>query len=150
MMNCPLLFTSAKKVLFLTLFTLRTESTWLTHTRWQPFKCYCWCSLPKQWNPSAGSDSVFSAVWLLIFFCHWEKKYCHLLLKSSSFFSSPSSWPSTPAVIILSRMCWYHLTRFMLINKTQWPWLVRTDLQCLSCKCPQMPGKGAPSCRPLP
>lgn len=79
-----------------------------------------------------------------------RKKCCHLSLKSSLFFSSPSSWPSTPAVIIRSRMCWYHLTRFMLINKTQWPWLVRTDLQCLSRKCPQMPRKGASSCRPLP
>lgn len=36
-MNCPSLPLTAKTNLFLTLFTVRTESSRLTHIRWQPF-----------------------------------------------------------------------------------------------------------------
>lgn len=99
-MNCPLLPLTAKTNLFLTLFTVRTKSTWLTHTRWQPFT-FVDVLFPNN-KIVLLAQTLFSAQPGGFLFSsaiekkQKQKKHCCLLLKSLLFFRSPFSWPNPP------------------------------------------------------
>lgn len=95
-MNCPSLPLTAKTNLFLTLFTVRTESTRLTHIRWQPFT-FVDVLFPNN-KIILLAQTLFSAQPGFLFSSAIEKKttHCRLLLKSLLFSRSPFSWPKPP------------------------------------------------------
>lgn len=80
----------------------------------------------------------------------WERKTAlpspapKLLLLQLSFLLTQA----TPAVEFPSRMCWCHLTTFVLIHKTQRPEVVRTEP--FPQGAPKSLGKGAPPACPFP
>lgn len=122
-MNCPSLPLTAKTNLFLTLFTVRTESTRLTHIRWQPFT-FVDVLFPNN-KIILLAQTLFSAQPGFLFSSAIEKKKKHTLPSLAQKFVvlhvSFLLTQATPAVKAPSRRCWYHLTRFRLINKTQRP-----------------------------
>lgn len=134
-MNRLLLSTTAKKILFFTSFTVRTESTSLTHIRWQHLNFIG--DVFSNNKIILGAQTLhFQQMLPSCFLLSIEEKKNNAAQKFLVLQVSFLLTQATPAVEVLSRMCWCHLTSFTLINETQRPWLVRTELQCLSHRVP--------------